>query len=93
MVLNLTLRNLMPDKLYESTDGFKCTLDQMVKIEPEWAANRIREGEKAAVQVKQLEAQIYELEKPEKVKTINDFVYVRKDVIFGILNGIEKEEK
>ena len=34
---------------------------------------------------------ICELEKCEKVKTINDFVYVRKDVIFNILNGIENE--
>jgi len=83
----------MTDKLYESTDGFKCTLNQMVKIEPEWAANRIREGEKAAAQVIELEGRLYELEKPEKVKTINEFVYVRKDVIFNILNGIESDNQ
>lgn len=40
-----------------------------------------------------LQKQIYELEKPEKVKTINDFVYVRKDVIFNILNGMENDKQ
>lgn len=40
-----------------------------------------------------LQNQIYELEKPEKVKIINDFVYVRKDVILNILNEIENEKE
>lgn len=43
-------------------------------------------------QIEALVGQVYELEKSEKVKTINDFVYVRKDVIFHILNGIENEK-
>lgn len=41
--------------------------------------------------IEALEGQVYELEKSEKVKTINDFVYVRRDVIFSILNGIEND--
>ena len=44
----------MSEKMYESADGFKCTLSQMVKIEPEWAANRIRVWEKLQTENKAL---------------------------------------
>ena len=43
-------------------------------------------------QNKEQETRLYELEQPEKVKTINDFVYVRKDVILNILNGMENDK-
>lgn len=35
------------EKAYTDSDGKTCTLWQMVKTEPEWAANRIKEGERA----------------------------------------------
>ena len=34
-------------KIYQDSDGDMCTIYQMIKREPEWAANRIQEGEKA----------------------------------------------
>jgi|GEM_PF-3998389 len=34
------------NKKYLDSDDHKCTILQMVKLEPEWAANRIQEGEK-----------------------------------------------
>jgi len=34
-------------KRYQDTDGNDCSIWQMVKREPDWAANRIQEGEKA----------------------------------------------
>ena len=33
------------DKKYYDSDGIKRNILEMVKIEPEWAANRIQEGE------------------------------------------------
>jgi len=44
----------MSEKKYQAPSGFKCTLSQLVKIEPEWACNRIREGEKAISENKNL---------------------------------------
>jgi hypothetical protein len=34
-------------KIYHDSDGNECSIMQMVKREPYWAANRIQEGEKA----------------------------------------------
>ena len=34
-------------KIYKDSDGNECSIHQMVKREPEWAASRIQEGEKA----------------------------------------------
>ena len=39
------------DKVYHDVDGDECTIIQMVLREPEWAANRIQEGEKAQAKV------------------------------------------
>jgi hypothetical protein len=36
-------------KIYHDANGNECTIFQMVKREPEWAATRIQEGEKAIV--------------------------------------------
>ena len=33
------------EKRYETAEGIKCNILQMVKIEPEWAANRIQDLE------------------------------------------------
>lgn len=34
-------------KIYQDSQGNECSISQMVKREPEWAANRVQEGEKA----------------------------------------------
>lgn len=33
------------EKIYHDVDGNECNILQLVKKEPEWAANRIQEGE------------------------------------------------
>ena len=35
------------EKRYETVDGVKCNILQMVKLEPEWAANILQMGERA----------------------------------------------
>lgn len=34
------------EKIYYDADGKKCNILELIKKEPEWAANRIQEGEK-----------------------------------------------
>jgi len=34
------------DKDYFDSNGNRCNILQLVKLEPEWAANRLQEGEK-----------------------------------------------
>ena len=38
-------------KVYHDSKGQPCSIIQIVKREPEWAANRIQEGEKAIEKV------------------------------------------
>ncbi len=38
-------------KIYHDSDGNECSILQMVRREPDWAANRIQEGEKAIEQL------------------------------------------
>ena len=45
-------------KVYTDSDGNECTIHQMVRQEPEWAAARIQVGERAIERVKQLEVLI-----------------------------------
>lgn len=45
-------------KIYHDSEGNERTIWQMVKQEPEWAAARVQEGEKAIERVGQLEADI-----------------------------------
>jgi len=44
-------------KIYKDGEGNECTIHQMVKREPQWAANRIQEGEKAIERLKELETE------------------------------------
>lgn len=39
---------------YQDSDGNDCTLDQMVRREPDWAANRIRVGEQQSAEIARL---------------------------------------
>lgn len=34
-------------KVYQDSEGNDCSIVQMVRREPDWAANRVQEGEKA----------------------------------------------
>ena len=43
-------------KIYEDSNGEQCSILQMVKREPHWAANRIQEGEKAIEKLAELES-------------------------------------
>ena len=36
-------------KVYYDSDGNECTIHQMVKREPEWAASRIQAGERVEI--------------------------------------------
>lgn len=45
-------------KIYTDSEGMPRSIYQMVRIEPEWAACRIQEGEKAIDRVKDLEAML-----------------------------------
>jgi hypothetical protein len=41
-------------KVYNDSDGNERTIHQMVKHEPNWAANRIQEGEKAIEKIEKI---------------------------------------
>jgi len=45
-------------KTYQDMEGNRCTLLQMIRREPEWAANRLQNGEDAIERVKLLEKAI-----------------------------------
>lgn len=38
-------------KIYHDSGGNKCSIWQIVRREPDWAANRIQEGEKAILEL------------------------------------------
>jgi hypothetical protein len=42
-------------RVYKDSHGEDRTIFQMVRLEPEWAAHRIQEGEKAIARVTELE--------------------------------------
>ena len=49
------------EKRYLTQDGIRCNILQLVKIEPEWAANRIQAGEKAEATLAEKEKELTEL--------------------------------
>ena len=48
-------------KIYHDSEGNECSIYQVVRCEPDWAATRIQEGEKAIAKVEKLEAEISRL--------------------------------
>jgi hypothetical protein len=42
------------DKIYYTAEGEECNILKLVKLEPDWAANRIQEGNKATKNIKRL---------------------------------------
>jgi predicted RNase H-like nuclease (RuvC/YqgF family) len=51
------------ERNYFDSDDNPRTLNEMVKLEPGWAANRIREGEKAIAALRDLTAEVERLKK------------------------------
>ena len=49
--------------IYKDINGEERTIHQMVKYEPEWAANRIQAGEDALNSLQQLKAEIAAIKK------------------------------
>ena len=47
------------DKIYYDEDGRKRNILQMVKENPEWAANRVQEGEHAIDVVARIQRSVY----------------------------------
>ncbi len=47
-------------KIYHDSEGNMKNIHQMIKDEPEWAANRLQEGEKAILKMEKLEKQFDE---------------------------------
>lgn len=45
-------------KIYQDSEGNDCSIWQVVRREPDWAANRIQVGEKAIERVAELEQAI-----------------------------------
>jgi len=50
-------------KVYKDMEGNECTIWQMVKKEPEWAANRIQAGEDAIAELATLRAKLTDEER------------------------------
>ena len=48
--------------VYKDIDGNDCSLFHLVNESPEWACSRIREGEKAAAELAELQAKYDELQ-------------------------------
>jgi len=57
-------------KIYFDSNGKKGNILQIVALEPEWAANRIQEGEKAIARIADLEAQLTAAQ--ERERTLRD---------------------
>jgi len=46
-------------KIYQDSEGNNCTIWQMIQREPDWAANRLQEGENAIERLATLEVQAF----------------------------------
>ncbi len=50
-------------KTYYDSNANECSIWQLVRREPDWAANRVQEGEKAIEKVAELKAEVERLKK------------------------------
>ena len=66
------------EKRYADSDGNKLNILQMVKREPEWAATRIQEGEKAIFSLEYLSGLVSRLNDNDKISP--DGVYALKKI-------------
>uniref|UniRef100_A0A6M3JPL0 Uncharacterized protein n=1 Tax=viral metagenome TaxID=1070528 RepID=A0A6M3JPL0_9ZZZZ len=57
------------EKRYYTIDGVKCNILRLVKAEPEWAANRTQEGERAIAALIELKAAVRKLSVEWKAAT------------------------
>ena len=58
-------------KIYHDSDGNECSIFQIVRREPDWAASRIQEGEKAIERINKIDQQT-EAEKISAVMLLAD---------------------
>ena len=79
-------------KIYHDIDGNDCTIFQMVRTEPQWAAARIQAGEGA---IKQLDAYKRAIEKIDYYTTLSGESRTPMDTftIGSILDELTKELK
>ena len=66
-------------KKYHDSDGNECSIFQVVRLEPDWAASRIQEGEKAIEREKELLAKIGELELKLESTLLDGGHYIDKE--------------
>ena len=74
-------------KIYHDIDGNDCTIFQMVRTEPQWAAARIQAGEEV---IKQLEAYKRAI---EKIKHYDKKCPFRLDGVTTAIDELTKELK
>ena len=53
-------------KIYKDSNGKECNILQIVKNEPEWAANRLQEGERAIKKLLACEIELFEIDRYNK---------------------------
>ena len=56
-------------KIYHDSEGNECSIMQMVKRAPEWAANRIQEGEKAIEALQKAKLAVWKYRHRQKLKS------------------------
>ncbi len=60
------------ERIYYDTDGFRRTLDQMIRLEPGWARNRIIAGEEALAEIERLKRDLALLRSDGKMPESED---------------------
>ncbi len=68
-------------KVYEDLDGNKCSIWQMVRREPDWAANRIQDGEKAIEELLKIKVLIFQFLTKSPTRKDTPIRFSRQDVI------------
>lgn len=71
-------------KLYQDSDGNDCSIMQMVRREPEWAANRVQAGEAAIVKLDEVMEEIHRL------RSLEDSYDTEDQVLAELLLGLNK---
>jgi len=75
------------EKIYHDVEGNECNILQLVKKEPEWAANRIQIGEKYKEMWKCLKECFKQVICPSKAGDIAIMEEIEKHYLTGLNNG------
>lgn len=73
-------------KRYQDSNGNQCDILQMVSREPEWAANRLQEGEKAIEEVGLLKQGMWQMKDAEIARWKYSYENMRD---FAIKSGLD----